>query len=226
MTGGKWMRSGVLLLAVSTLAACAAPLYTGATGDGAKDSYDGLVRVANTRIDKVWVRPGIDLSGYTRVMPVITDVQYVAVEPGVSGLTRRFGQEFFALSTREKSRFEEMVGRVFAEEFAGSARFGIAEQRGPGVLVARVTIQDVRSRIPPHELGRERIYLRILGDARLVLELHDADSDELLARMVDRREFAYPGDRLSLATPGLSEAQVRSGVRSWAALLVRNLDAL
>ncbi|HWM29537.1 MAG TPA: hypothetical protein VNQ14_13830, partial [Woeseiaceae bacterium] len=38
------------------------------TSPGAETTFDGLHRVANARADEAWARPGLDLSGYTKIM--------------------------------------------------------------------------------------------------------------------------------------------------------------
>ena len=59
-------RTLITILALATLAACQTPAMQ--SGPNAEVTYDGLVRVDNTRIDNAWVRPGMDLAAYDSVM--------------------------------------------------------------------------------------------------------------------------------------------------------------
>ena len=109
---------------------------------------------------------------------------------------------------------------------AKSQKFQLADQPGEDVLLVKVELLDVASRVPPQDAGRETVYVRIIGDANLLLELYDSNSNEVLARATDSREFKYPGDRMQMSIRGLNEAQVKRGLEAWASILVTGLDSM
>ena len=46
---------------------------------------------------------------------------------------------------------------------------------------------DVVSHVPPETVGRSDIYLKSVGEATLVIEISDSESNAPLVRIVDRR---------------------------------------
>lgn len=222
---GEVLRVAGVLLVAATMAACASPAPSIQTGPGAETTFDGLVAVDNTALSKVWVRPGIDMNGYTKVLPVITDVQYAAAREYRGNMSLRSSEKNFPMSDAEKERFEKAANDIFLEEFSKSGKFELVDQPGDDVLLVRVEILDVTSMVPPEAPG-QRIYVRTIGEAGLVLEVYDSKEKQILARAVDRREFAFPGDQIRITSRGLNESQVRNGLRSWARILVNGLDSM
>ncbi len=222
---GHVLRAAGALLIAATLTACASPAPAIQTGTGAETTFDGLVAVDNTALSKVWVRPGVDLNGYAKVLPVITGVQYAAVPEYKGNITLRKSEKYFPMSDAEKERFEAAANEIFLEEFAKSTKFELTDQPGDDVLLIRVEILDVASMVPPEAPG-QRIYVRSVGEAGLVLEVYDSKEKQILARAADRREFSFPGDRIRMTSRGLTESQVRTGLRGWARVLVNGLDSM
>ena len=69
MTGYRRIAgAAALAVAVSLAAGCAGRTPTIQTGPGAETTFDGLVRVDNTTMSKVWVREDINLSAYDKLM--------------------------------------------------------------------------------------------------------------------------------------------------------------
>lgn len=223
----KYVAPVALLAALVGMGACSSAPPTIQSGPDAETTFDGLTLVDNTKMAKVWARSDIDLNGYTKLLPVITNVTYATVRHENTQMARRTNQENFALSDKEKQNFETSAAEVIAEEFAKSQKFTITDQPGEGVLVVRVEILDVASKVPADDFpGRQQVYVRTIGDAGLVLELYDAESKQILARAVDRQEFSYPGDQMRLSSPFMNAAQVKNGLSRWASRLVQGLDSL
>jgi hypothetical protein len=90
------------------------------------------------------------------------------------------------------------------------------------VLLLDASLIDVVSRVPPEPIGRGRIFLRAVGEATLVLELRDSESNEILARAVDRRaaESAFPRESVSIT----NWAEVRRIAKTWAQTLRRRFE--
>lgn len=215
-----------ILAGTMLVAGCAGSKPSIQTGPDAEMTFDGLVRVDNTSMSKVWVRDDIDLSAYNKVLPVVTGVQYRTVKEMSPTVARRSNQGVFYIPEDARQEFEKDVAEVFREEFAKSSKFTLTDKTGDDVLLVRAELQDVVSKVPPEGLGREYTYIRSVGDATLVLEVYDAGSGEILARAVDRREFTTPGQRVERSSEGFNRATVRRGLRSWASVLVSGLDSL
>jgi len=225
---GKRTRFGtVALLVVAGLTgACASSPPSIQTGPDAETTFDGLVRVDNTSMSKVWVRPDIDLNSYTKVLPMVAEIQYMSAKETSNAIARRSGQTNFALTDQEKERFATVVDEIFLAEFAKSQKFQLTDKPGNDVLMVKMELIDVASRIPPEGIGREEIYVRTIGEAGLVVQLYDSESKQILARAADRREFSFPGDQIQRSTPGLNKSQVKRGLETWARLMVEGLDSL
>ncbi len=73
-----FFRAAILLTIAGLGAGCSSAPPAMQTGPDAETTFDGLVRVDNTSMDKVWVRPDIDLNSYSKIMPVIADTQYAS----------------------------------------------------------------------------------------------------------------------------------------------------
>ena len=74
------------LVAVTCLLVACAPQPTMQEGPDAEVTFDGLVRIDNSRMQRAWAKPGIDLSLYTKILPVAAEIQYRSVGRG-SGTT-------------------------------------------------------------------------------------------------------------------------------------------
>lgn len=219
-------RTAALLVVAGLTGACASSPPSIQTGPDAETTFDGLVRVDNTSMKQVWVRPDIDLNSYSKIMPVIAETQFASAPSVSRAMAMRTNQENFPMSDEEKQRFESAVREVFTAEFAKSQKFQSVDQPGEGVLMVRLELLDVKSKVPPEGMGPGQTYVRSVGDAGLVVELYDSQSKQILARAADRREFDYPGDRIQLTSRGMNQAQVKRGLETWARIMVAGLDSM
>ena len=118
----------------------------------------------------------------------------------------------------------EVVGEAFREELGKSKRYQIVTTPGPDTLVLVGTLIDIVSKAPPDNApGRYEVYLSSVGEATLVLELRDSLSNEVLARVADRRAAEQSGFPIS-ANAITVWSEVRRLSRSWAMLLRKRLD--
>lgn len=202
------------LLAVASGSVLSAPKFR--TGDKAEITFDGLHRVDDTIMDAAWVKPDIDLSGYTKIMVLPAGMTFKD-ERGL-----RHSSTQFPLTEKQKQTLRETIFTVFVEELGKSKRFELTNDPGPDVLQIRGAVLDVVSNVPPDPVGRGGYILRSLGEATLVFELHDSMSEEILARAVDRRTVSPTFIRKSSQATNL--ADVRSAARTWAGQLRKRLD--
>jgi hypothetical protein len=203
------------------------------TGDDAEVTYDGLTRVDGTIMDVVWARTDIDLTAYNKIMLDRIGVEYRDVgnapysgRGGPTGTTasRRSATEF-NLAPETKVAFEEEISAAFREELARSDVFEIVEEEGPDVLLIRGGLHDVVSRVPPEVTGRGRIFIDSVGEATLVLEIRNSQSNAIYARALDRRaagNTAYMQESNQVT----NRSEVRRLGRAWGRLLRDGLDRL
>jgi len=214
-----------LALLVLGLTGCAASTPTIDTSPEAELTFDGLHPLKGTRADAAWVRPGSDISQYSKIVLQGVGVEY---RPGgESGRTfhdRAQGGPF-EVTPKQREGFERVVSEAFREELARSEQFELVEEAGPEVLLIVGGLVDVVSYVPPEPVGRAEIYLSRVGEATLVLEIRDSITQATLARVVDRRA-AESAFQLTQSNRVNNRSEVRRLANTWARLLRTRLDEL
>lgn len=211
------------------LAACAGPAVI-ETGPNAEVTYDGLNKVNNTLFDAVWVREDIDLSGYNKVLLADAGVSYrptrISVEQARLA-SARDSESDMPMTDEDKDRLVQEVSDVFREELGKSQHFELVTEPGPDVLILQGSLQDVVSYVPPEldrYAGMDRVYLEDFGEATLVLQLFDSESQAILARAIDRDTIGE--DFVQEANTVTSWAEVRREAHRWGTILTNGLDAM
>ncbi len=224
------MKRTSLLLAAAMLAACSStPSFQ--TGPDAEMTHDGLTRMEGTVMDAVWARTDIDVVGYRKVMLDGLGVEFRPVtgpysgRGGSSSQGMRRNQSTFPMDQETQQLFIEEIRGAFVEEIGRSEVFELVEEPGPDVLKLRVGLFDVVSRVPPETVGRSEVFLDRVGEASLVLELRESESNAILVRAVDRRAAERPGQAVR-STRVTNTAEVRRLGRRWASIMREGLDTL
>ncbi|MBV1905449.1 MAG: DUF3313 domain-containing protein [Pseudomonadales bacterium] len=212
-----------LLLSTALLSGCMSdPVVQ--SGSTAEVSFDGLHRVDNSRMKDAWVKPDLNLSGYDKIRLLGAGVEYRAVRPASRSVRANANRSDFPMDENQKARLLKNVREVFMTELGKSEHFTIVNDEGPGVLELKGALLDVVSNIPPEAIGRNEFYLSKLGEATLVLELRDSQSEEILARTIDRQ--AIEPLRMQESNRVLNISELRREIRSWGVLLAKRLDEL
>ena len=209
------MRATYLPFVVLLLSACASSSTAPPRLDEGALTFDGLARVENPVAGEAWARPGFTLAGYTKIMLVGAGIEYLPVP--------RRSRTAFPVTEAQRARLRDTVADAFRTELAKSTKFEITNAPGPDVLTIWGGLMDVVSHVPPEPIGRSEIYLKSIGDATLVIEIRDSQSNAPLVRIVDRRAAGSPIGFQSNAVNNWSE--VNRLARSWAGTLVSRLDA-
>ena len=191
------------------------------TGPDAEVTYDGLHRVDRSVMDIAWVKPDLDLTGYTKLIVASGGMSFRDVRPTSS---RRATE--FPVREENKERLREILREEFVEELEKLERYDLVTEPGPDVLVLVGAVIDVVSSVPSDidsaRYARGGVYLSSVGQATLVLELRDSQTNEVLARAADRRAakspFAFE------ASAPMAWAQVRRLAKSWAVLVRQGLE--
>ncbi len=201
------------LICTLTLAACATAPGKPELSDNL--SYDGLAKVKNPAAGDAWIRPYFTLTGYTKIMLAGAGIQYRPIP-------RSDRDRTFPLTEKQQTRLREVVGAAFKTELEKSTRFQIVTEPGPDVLTIWGGLIDVVSFVPPEPNSRGGIYLRSVGEATLVLEIRDSESNATLVRAIDRRAANNTMTFKSSTVSNWSEVQRLA--RSWATTLRERLD--
>ena len=187
--------------------------------------WDGLTKVRSPNADAVYLAPGADFSGYTKVMIDPTEVAFRLNFLRDYNRTARGGQR---ITDTEAVEITEAVRTGFEEIFAEAWRragYEVVTQPGADVLRLRTAVANLYITAPEQmTAGRVSTYSYDAGQATLVLEARDSISAALLGRVVDTR---LAGDNVAARRTQFSNrADFEQLFRAWARASARGLEAL
>ena len=216
----------LILLSLFVVACTSAPPAL-QTGPDAERTYDGLVRVNNSRFQDAWADPEVDFSEYNKVMPGGARFEFRAVSKtaGRTSLSRGTQSEFW-ISDANRDKLVDTVSGIFNEELSKAQGWESAEEAGPDVLIIRGALLDIVSFVPPEMIGRGEVYLSSVGEATLVVEGIDSMSGEVVFRAVDRRSIESSVDMMTRANSVSTWAEVRRWARRYATRLREGLESV
>ena len=224
-------RSLVALGAAGILAGCASASGppTLQTGPDAEVTADGLYRMDNSLVALAWMKPDVDLRGYTAIM---IDPVTVAYQRDPQGRTRSLGpgdpRGNFALTPTQMENLKSYFGEAVTEALSGDGAYRIVDAPGPDVLRITAELIDLIVRIPTQTTSaRGGMAVRSYGEVTIVLEVRDSQSGEILARAADRRD---PTGNSAGGFVSVRQSFVTNDVRRlfayWAGLLRERFDQL
>jgi hypothetical protein len=214
------------IIALAALAAGCAQTPNIQQGPDAEYTFDGLVRIDNSRFKDSWVDPDIDLSRYNKIMVGNAEFEFRAVKKSSSATLARSNESEYWINDQNKQKLIETVSEVFRDELQKSEHFTIVDKPGPDVLILVGGLHDIVSRVPPELIGRGEIYLASVGEATLVLEARDSLSGETIYRSLDRRSAEQAGGQMIRANAVTTMSEVRRLARRWATRLREGLDSI
>ena len=211
------LKSAAILLAViaSPIAAAQMPV-----------EWDGLRRVESKRLNYVYLQPGADFRGYTKV---IVDPTEVAFRKNWARDYNRSSRDLDGRVSDQEVQQAISKGVVAASDiFVEAWRKGgyeIASQPGPDVLRVQTAVvnisvaaPDVRTSSASHSFSDEA------GAATLVVEVKDSLTGAVLGRAIDQ---AIVGDNtVAWRTRVSNRADFREVVEHWARNGVRGMGEL
>lgn len=188
------------------------------------EEWDGLKLVKVKGIDAAYVRPGADISGYTKV---IIDPIQVAFAKDWDKKSSIYKQKLTTAQLDEiKTKLGKLAEETFDEVLSKDNGYQIVTAPGPDVMRFSSAIVDLWPRAPDtQEPGRNYVYTTSAGSAVLYAELRDSETNQLFARVVDGREARNSGTfRWTNSVENTAEA--RAMVQDWARILRKRLDAV
>jgi len=202
----------ILVLALSVLG-CAAerPVVISSVVN-----YEGLAEVKRPNFDVAQVRPDTRFSAYDGL---------IISAPELAFQTPDRSQKQFPLDESQKQRFKVVLAEAFAQEFSNLQNLDVEDQPGPNVLELTVRVENITATVPSGQRTQIGFALTAVGEATLVLELRDSQSQQILARGVDTRaiEGAALGQDGGVVTRWEGVEKLCS---RWASLTRSRLDAL
>lgn len=209
------MRAPMMLITALMLgsAAMAAPVT----------SWDGLTEVNSRRMDSAFLLPGADFRPYTKVM--LDEPEVAFRHNWLRDVNRRssVGRVTQADADRILATTATNTTDIFTEEFK-RAGFDVVNRPGPNVLRVRIGIIDLFVNAPDvRSAGRSRTFTTNAGEATLVMETRDSQTNALLGRVLDRRETrGIPGQTNRVT----NTSEFRTLARDWARISTGKLTAL
>ncbi len=189
-------------------------------------SPDGLEKIDSKRVDILYWRPGATLAGYKRVMLLEPTVSFRKDWQRNQNRERSPSQQ---VSASDMERIRELLAKEFLNQFKIELQdkngYELVDTVGEDVLVVHPAIVDLDVAAPDiPSAGRTRTYVTSAGAMTLYAELFDSSTNELIGRVIDRREARTAGGRFEVANRVTNLADAQKVLRRWAGLLRRGLD--
>ena len=186
-------------------------------------TVEGLRRIPNPQsLTVVYAEPGANLAQYQRVY--ITEPLVAFKKDWQREQSRKLGTR---ISTSDMERIKKSVGELFMEVFTRELTDGgyeLTHERAEDVLIVRPAILDLNINAPDSmSAGRSGTYSRDTGSMTLYIELYDSETDDLLAKAMDKR-VSQNSNYMYLQSRPAIRSEVRRMMKPWAEALRKGLD--
>jgi hypothetical protein len=191
----------------------------------APQNWDGLEKRDVKGLGAVYVRPNVQFKPYQKVM--LDPVQVEFSKDWNPNSSRDVGRR---LDSQDLQKIKETLAGLFREGFSRElSKGGYALTETPDEDAIRVSAALVDLYINAPDIpspGRVRTYTTETGSVTLAMEVRDAPSGQLLARVVDRRRGNDAGGRLQWTNSVTNRAAAEQIIAVWAGKLRAGLDKL
>ncbi len=208
-------------VALLALGLCALPAVA-ADREMPPETWEGLKLVKRPGFDTVYLREGVSLAKYARVMLDPVDVSFdknwnPRRGPGISD----------AADPQEiRQNLAKLAREVFRRELEKKGGYPLVDEPGDDVLRVRAQIVDLYINAPEtNNPGLTRVYVLDAGEMTLVAELYDSRTNAILARVIDRERGMDRGlNELQIANRVTNTAEADRIISNWARRLKTALD--
>jgi hypothetical protein len=184
-------------------------------------SHDGL-ELRKGKAAVVYVRPGVDFSGYRRFAILECPVAFSKdwERERKSGAMRVSQKDMEAIKADLSAEFL----KIFSDELQNKGGYTIVTEGAEDVLILRPAIIDLEVSVPDSmSAGRSYTLSESAGGMTLYLEIFDAVTGQILARAIDRQEDRGTG-RIQWQNSVTNKAEADRMLRRWASALRARLD--
>ena len=215
----RWVAAGAMALAM----AMAAQVVS-----AEEETWDGLVSIDAKRVHAAYLRPGADFRVYTEVLIDQPVVEFR------KNWQRDINRNSSTLGQRLTSSDVERIRTAFTEGFAEILAAGLAKGGwevglaiGPDTLRLTPLLVNVYVNAPERmSAGRTTTYTVQMGEATLALEIRDAETGQLLGRVIDRQRTSNYGNTLTITNRVTNRAEFERMLKRWTEILVDGLATL
>lgn len=186
---------------------------------------DGLHLYKQTKERVAYVKPGATFTQYKKV--AILDCYIEFSKDWVKSYNRDQRDPSRQIRDsdleRVKPQLQSAFKKIFSEELQENGRYQVVDSGGPDVLVLRPALINIQVSAPDlMSAGRTTTYVQSSGAMTIYLELWDAASNTIVARVIDgSADPQMYGQRSSSVT---NRAAAERMMRTWADELRDRLD--
>jgi len=211
---GAWLAAFWWLLAAGALAAKPPEV-----------SHDGLQLVHDTKLQLVYLRPGVDLSVYDKIALLDCAVAFRKNWQRDQNRT-----DPFRISKKDmdeiRAKLAELFGQIMRDELAKHGGMTLSETADEQTLILRPAIVDLDITAPAAAdmgAGRSRTFATSSGSMTLYMEFFDGATGEIIARIADR-ESAPDSGRMMWQNSVTNRADAERVIRRWAVTLREGME--
>lgn len=197
--------------------------------DGPPPNWDGMVQVDAPNLEYVYLLPGTDFKSYTKLLLGAPEAAFAANWLKDMNDQAFDGADFSSRITqadalKKLQAIEKAWGDAFTAGFQ-KAGYTLTDTPGAGVLRVNSAIINIYINAPDRDSpGMSQTFVPNAGQATLVIELRDAATNTLLARIIDsedtQRSMGMPANAMTnlAAFRELSDRWTKTSVKGLKAL--------
>jgi len=188
--------------------------------------WDGLRQVSSKRMDLVYLQPGADFRGYTKVIVDPTEVSFRKNwQKDYNRGSRDLGGKVSDRDVQDAiAKGVVAASDIFTEAWRRGG-YEIANQPGPDVLRVKTAVANISVNAPDvRSSARSYSFSEEAGQATLVIEVRDSLTGAILGRAIDQAIVGY--NSATWRTTVSNRADFRQVVEGWAKNGVRGMTEL
>ena len=204
--------------------ACTMPEPTLQSGPGTNVTFEGLVRVENSRVDDAFMHPDVDFKRFTGIMIDPLDVSNVKIiQPDTSAYTSRSRE--WELTDKDRQFLQDTYIVKMDDYVIQRGGYTAIDEPAENVLRLKVALVQIAPNAPKPKdtFGRSTTITRGAGAISVAGVLFDAGTGQVVARFGDTRESS---DQWKRNLESVNKSEVRRIFDFWAQLFQYRLDAL
>jgi len=193
-------------------------------------SPEGMVAIKSTKNTIVYKHEYVNFSDYSQVTLDESKASFEKNWQRNYNKSQRVSSGRITDKDIEKAtkQLADLMDELFLEEFKTAKGFVERGTTAKGTLLIRPSIINLKVNAPDKVTAtRSHTYTDSSGEATLFLEIFDANSNELLARVIDRKEDHGMGSGFYQRTTRIdNRADLRRAIRGWAKALRARYDEI
>lgn len=186
--------------------------------------WDGMKRVERAGLDAVYLREGVSLAKYKKVILDPVDVSFDRNwDPKRTGSLIAGNNRVD--TQRIRTDLAKMAHDVTRRELERKNGYPLVEEAGDDVLRVRAQIVDLYINAPDTRTPGERSYVVNAGEMTLVADLYDSATNALIGHVIDRKRGLDNGPwNFQIANSVTNAAEADRILSIWARKLRDALD--